>query len=99
VEHGYDEPDYESFNDIDARLTLQRVIDLLPAGSRERLMEFVEPLDERFRSATVEVDHGRRRMPLEWWDRRLPPSLVDDERLWSLLHRGGGFVTGAGALR
>ncbi len=76
VERGYSDTVDEYLNDVSSRAILQRVIERVPPATRERLVELVSPVDERFRAVTVasralEI-YFRFNPETEWWYARIP---------------------------
>jgi hypothetical protein len=79
VEKGYDDSIYEYTNDLSIRNIIQRVLDACPENAYTKLLRELEPLDNRLRSATREIDK-----PLlpdqNWWWHRIPLELTNDLR-------------------
>ena len=75
VETGYTMTVDDYTNDLAVREWLERVLPMLTHSLQQSLEDRLEPLDERFRLATVEPKHRMPGAGSEWWY-RLPRVLV-----------------------
>ena len=85
IEEGYEDSVYEYANDVDSRRILERVTAGAPVHSREMLLEWLRPWDERFEAATVRAAspfHGQPDPDSPYaaspWHWRIPRRLVGE---------------------
>lgn len=79
IENGYGDSIYEYTNDLSIRNLIAEVLDACPESAYLKLLEEVQPLDNRFKSSTREIDNPLR-PDKNWWWHRIPVKLTDTLR-------------------
>jgi hypothetical protein len=78
VERGYEMTIYDYTNDLSVRRFAEEARPLLTAVVRRAMDARLAPLDDRFRSATVEAGQLPGAGQRYWWETRLPRALRGD---------------------
>lgn len=82
VEQGYGGSIYDYTNDLSGRDVIEKVLLATPTSLGNRLLTLIHPLDERFNSATSEVEcpllPTTTQKPLAYWWFRIPKKLGEE---------------------